>query len=132
MNILAEPQAHSTMQPALNRMTARELKAATAAGATCEEIVRACLARIDARENDVRAWACLDCEAALRQARALDRMGPRDRPLFGIPIGVKDIIDTADLPTQMGFHSTTAIGQGRMRRASRALARPARLFSAKR
>ena len=102
MNILAEAQTHSITQPALNRLTARELKAAFAAGATCKEIVRACLARIDARENDVRAWACIDREAVLRHARALDRMGPRDRPLFGIPIGVKDIIDTADLPTQMG------------------------------
>src|SRR5438874_13563320 len=113
MSIRAEAQAHSTPQPPLNRLTARELKAAITAGATCEEIVRACLERIDAREDDIRAWAYIDRELALRQARTLDRTGPRDRPLFGMPIGVKDVIDTADLPTQMGSPLYTGHQAGR-------------------
>jgi Asp-tRNA(Asn)/Glu-tRNA(Gln) amidotransferase A subunit family amidase len=87
---------------ALNTLTASEIVNAVASGeATCEAVVRACLARIDAREKDVRAWASIDPELALDRARELDR-GPPRGPLHGVPIGVKDIIDTADLPTEMG------------------------------
>jgi amidase len=64
-------------------------------------VVRDCLARIAAREPAVHAWATVDAELALKQARDLDRGGARG-PLHGVPIGVKDIIDTADLPTEMG------------------------------
>ncbi len=86
----------------LNTLTASEIVRALAAGeATCEAVVRACLARIDQREEEIHAWAGIDPELALRQARELDR-GPPRGPLHGVPIGVKDIIDTADLPTEMG------------------------------
>lgn len=68
---------------------------------TCEQIVRDCLERIDEREAVVGAWAFLDPELALRQARAIDR-APTRGPLHGLPIGVKDIIETADMPTEMG------------------------------
>src|SRR5262245_66063124 len=68
---------------------------------TAEAVVRDCLDRIAAREPTVQAWATSDKEYALRQARELDR-GPRRGALHGVPIGVKDIIDTADLPTEMG------------------------------
>jgi amidase len=64
-------------------------------------VVRNCLDRIDAREGNVHAWASVDRELALAQARKLDR-SPTRGPLHGVPIGVKDIIDTADLPTEMG------------------------------
>jgi Asp-tRNA(Asn)/Glu-tRNA(Gln) amidotransferase A subunit family amidase len=64
---------------------------------TSEERVRECLARGD----DVSAWAWLDAEAALAQARARDAEAPRG-PLHGIPVGVKDVIDTADMPTTYG------------------------------
>jgi Asp-tRNA(Asn)/Glu-tRNA(Gln) amidotransferase A subunit family amidase len=64
-------------------------------------VVRDCLARIEAREPQVEAWAYLDPELALTQARALDR-APSRGPLHGVPIGVKDIFDTADMPTEMG------------------------------
>ena len=64
-----------------------------------EALVAACLARIAAHEKDVQAWAFLDPESALRQARALDRESPRG-PLHGVPVGVKDVIDTADMPTE--------------------------------
>lgn len=63
-----------------------------------EDLTRACLERIAAREPQVQAWAHLDPEAALAQARDRDREPPRS-PLHGIPVGVKDVIRTADLPT---------------------------------
>ena len=65
---------------------------------TSEALVRACLSRITEREAHVQAWAFLDPERAIAQARACDR-GPRRGPLHGVPIGVKDVIDTADMPT---------------------------------
>jgi len=68
---------------------------------TCEARLRDCLERIEARESVVRAWAFLDRDRALAEARALDR-APRRGPLHGIPVGIKDIIDTADLPTEYG------------------------------
>jgi Asp-tRNA(Asn)/Glu-tRNA(Gln) amidotransferase A subunit family amidase len=72
---------------------------------TAEELTHACLARIEAREAEVRAWAFLDPEHALRQARAADEAHKRGRPLgplHGLPVGVKDIVDTADMPTENG------------------------------
>ena len=96
-------RTHSAV--ALNRLTATELTRALAAGETsCEAIVRDCLARIDARDHQVHAWVNLDAELALRQAKSLDAADAamRNLPLYGVPIGVKDIIDTADLPTEMG------------------------------
>jgi len=65
------------------------------------ELVAACLARIAAREAEVRAWTCLDADRALAQARRHDAAGPRP-PLYGLPVGIKDIIDTADMPTGYG------------------------------
>lgn len=70
-----------------------------------EEMVCACLARIAAREADVQAFAHLDPDHALAQARALDarrRSGRPIGPLHGLPVGLKDIIDTRDLPTENG------------------------------
>ena len=64
-----------------------------------ETLVAACLERIATRDEEVRAWAFVDREHALAQARALDR-GPRRGPLHGIPVGIKDVIDTAELPTE--------------------------------
>jgi Asp-tRNA(Asn)/Glu-tRNA(Gln) amidotransferase A subunit family amidase len=88
--------------PALHTLTASEIVRAVAAGeTTCEAVVRACLDRILAREEAVRAWAYVDPEGALARARELDR-APARGPLHGVPLGVKDIIDTADLPTEMG------------------------------
>jgi Asp-tRNA(Asn)/Glu-tRNA(Gln) amidotransferase A subunit family amidase len=72
---------------------------------TAEELTRACLARIEAREAEVQAWAFLDPEHALKQARAADEHRKRGRPLgplHGMPVGVKDIVDTADMPTENG------------------------------
>ncbi|MBC7830526.1 MAG: amidase [Hyphomicrobium sp.] len=72
---------------------------------TSEALVRACLERIAAREDDVQAWAHLDAELALAQAREADaalRAGEAAGALHGVPVGVKDIFDTADMPTENG------------------------------
>lgn len=69
------------------------------------ELVAACLERIAAREDEVQAWEHLDPELALAQAREADaRMsaGEDCSPLHGVPIGIKDIFDTCDLPTENG------------------------------
>jgi amidase len=93
----------------LNELTATEIIAAIGQGhTTCEAVVHACLGRIAAREPQVHAWAHLDPEAALAAARAFDRNGKRG-PLAGVPFGVKDIIDTFDMPTEWG----TPIHKGR-------------------
>ena len=63
--------------------------------------MRACLERIAEREPQVRAWAFLNPDLALAQARSCDRQ-PWRGPLHGVPIAVKDVIDTADMPTGMG------------------------------
>lgn len=86
----------------LNKLSATEIATGIAAGRfTAEDVTRACLDRIEEREKTVRAWAFLDPDRALAQARALDR-GPSRGPLHGVPVGVKDVIDTVDMPTQMG------------------------------
>src|SRR5262245_60126072 len=86
----------------LSRLTASEIARATTAGeVTCEAVTRACLERVEAREGVVHAWASIEPDLALAQARALDRASTRG-PLHGVPIGVKDIIDTFDQPTEMG------------------------------
>ena len=65
------------------------------------ETVEAALAAIDSRDAELHAWKAVDRDFALRQARALDA-GPRRGALHGMPVGVKDIFDTADLPTEYG------------------------------
>lgn len=68
---------------------------------SAETLVRACLDRIATREAAVQAWEVVNREGVLAAARELDRSSRRG-PLHGIPIGVKDIIATADLPTRYG------------------------------
>ena len=80
------------------RAAAREIAAGRL---TAEEMVRACLDRIAGRETAVGAWEYLDPELALAAARQRDAEGPSG-PLHGIPIAVKDLIDTADMPTAYG------------------------------
>ncbi|MBT3400366.1 MAG: amidase, partial [Rhodospirillaceae bacterium] len=68
---------------------------------TAVAVVEACLARIEAREGDLHAWAFVDPELALEQAHACDQATPEGL-LHGVPLGIKDIIDTRDMPTEMG------------------------------
>src|SRR5262245_54134352 len=78
---------------AAQRIARREL--------TSESLINACLARIAAREPEVQAWAFLDPELARTQARKLDREPPRSL-LHGVPVAIKDVIDTYDMPTEYG------------------------------
>ncbi|MDB5643827.1 MAG: hypothetical protein JWN07_3144 [Hyphomicrobiales bacterium] len=68
---------------------------------TSEALVAAFLARVAEREGQVKAWSFIDPQAALAQARACDATAPKG-PLHGVPIAVKDVIDTFDMPTEMG------------------------------
>ena len=90
----------------LDQMTASEASAAIRDGrVTVRELVEACLARIERLEGAVGAWAFLDRDHALAQADAADDVHRRGRPhgpLHGVPVGVKDIFDTSDMPTEDG------------------------------
>src|SRR4051812_8628221 len=68
---------------------------------TCEAVARACLERIFERVPEVEPWQYLDPDYVIRQAQVLDRSRKRGA-LIGVPCGVKDIIDTFDMPTEYG------------------------------
>jgi Asp-tRNA(Asn)/Glu-tRNA(Gln) amidotransferase A subunit family amidase len=89
-----------------HRFTAVALAQAIRAGEiTVEEAVRASLDRIQQVENGVKAWTFLDPGYALDQAQRADRLlrdGQCIGPLHGVPVGIKDIFDTADMPTENG------------------------------
>jgi len=78
---------------AARKLAAREI---TAVG-----LVSECLERIAEREPTVHAWAHVDADSALKRARALDA-GSASALLHGLPIGVKDLLDTCDMPTSYG------------------------------
>src|SRR5882762_9467013 len=85
-----------------------------------EELVQSCLERVRALEPTVQAWQFLDEEHVLAQARAADerkRSGEPVGALNGIPVGIKDIIDTADMPTENG----TVLHKGRTPRSDAAV-----------
>ena len=85
-----------------NTLTATEIARQIDSGKlTAESVIRAHLERIDKRDADVLAWVHLARDAALERARVLDR-GPRQGLLHGVPIGVKDIIDSFNQPTGYG------------------------------
>lgn len=85
-----------------NFFSATQACAAIASGdLTSERLVGACLDWIASREPQVQAWAHLNPAHALAEARQRDRTPPRSR-LHGLPVGVKDVIDTADMPTEYG------------------------------
>jgi Asp-tRNA(Asn)/Glu-tRNA(Gln) amidotransferase A subunit family amidase len=70
-----------------------------------EQLVEACLARVRETDAEIQAWAFLDPDHALAQARAADEFrlsGQPIGPLHGLPVGLKDILDTADMPTENG------------------------------
>ena len=90
-------------------LSAVALRDRLATGAvSAEAVTLACLSRIAEAEPQVQAWAWLDGDAALDQARALDRLRQSGRaigPLHGLPVGLKDIIDTRGIPTACGIAS---------------------------
>ncbi|KPK47537.1 MAG: glutamyl-tRNA amidotransferase [Acidithiobacillales bacterium SM23_46] len=70
-----------------------------------EQLMENCLARVGEVEDQVQAWQFLDPEYALNQARARDEDRSKGQPvglLHGVPVGIKDIIDTEDMPTEDG------------------------------
>src|SRR5262245_55650103 len=72
---------------------------------TSVELVADCLKRIDEVDGKVEAWAFLDRDHAMKQAETLDlrrREGKATGPLHGVPVGIKDIFDTGDMPTEFG------------------------------
>src|SRR5207248_9308092 len=68
---------------------------------TAEKLLRHCLERIGEREPVVHAWTFIDAEAAIRHAQKLDAHATTGL-LHGLPIAVKDLMDTADMPTAYG------------------------------
>jgi Asp-tRNA(Asn)/Glu-tRNA(Gln) amidotransferase A subunit family amidase len=80
---------------------------------SAEMLAQACIERVRAVDADVQAWAYFDADYVLAQARALDqqrREGKPQGPLHGVPVGIKDIVDTTDMPTEDG----TVLHAGRM------------------
>jgi Asp-tRNA(Asn)/Glu-tRNA(Gln) amidotransferase A subunit family amidase len=106
-----------------------QLSAAEAAAAICDgrlssrELVETCLARIDQAEPAVQAWHYLNRDYALAQADMADtahKLGRPHGPLHGVPVGIKDVFDTGDMPTEDG----TPLHAGRTpRRDAAAVAR---------
>jgi Asp-tRNA(Asn)/Glu-tRNA(Gln) amidotransferase A subunit family amidase len=98
----------------LQLLTVRDaLRAMAEKAISCEQLAEACLARIALLEPTVGAWAYLNPEQVLAQARQADcrrQQGlMQGRALNGIPVGIKDIFDTCDMPTENG----TPANQGR-------------------
>lgn len=90
----------------LNRLSAVEAVKSIADGVTSsEDLVKACLAQITATDEQLNAWAFVDPELALHQAREMDQIrsaGKPMGPLHGVPVAVGDTIDTAATPTRLG------------------------------
>jgi Asp-tRNA(Asn)/Glu-tRNA(Gln) amidotransferase A subunit family amidase len=94
------------VKTALYTLTATEAVTRIASGLLSSvDLVQSCLTRIAETDGAIGAWAYLDAEGALAQAAECDRIrkaGLATGPLHGIPVGLKDIIDTVDMPTQRG------------------------------
>jgi len=83
-------------------LSAVEIVSQVASGSvTCEQVARSCIERVRLRDSTVKAWSFFEPELVLAQARELDVRSVRG-PLHGVPVGIKDIIDTGDMPTEMG------------------------------
>lgn len=83
--------------------TARGIASAVRSGSlTAEAVTAAYLDRIADVDGPIRAWVHLDGNRALAEARERDRAGLAESPLAGVPLAVKDVIDSADMPTEYG------------------------------
>jgi Asp-tRNA(Asn)/Glu-tRNA(Gln) amidotransferase A subunit family amidase len=90
----------------LHDLSASAAAAAIARGETTSQaLVESCLEHIESRDALVSAWVYVDADLALAAARDADaarEAGTRLGPLHGVPVGIKDIFDTADMPTECG------------------------------
>jgi Asp-tRNA(Asn)/Glu-tRNA(Gln) amidotransferase A subunit family amidase len=90
----------------LNWLSAADAARAIRDGSiSSEQLVEACLARVRDADPQVQAWAYIDPQHAMAQAKAADerrREGTPVGPLHGVPVGIKDIFDTHDMPTEDG------------------------------
>ncbi len=86
--------AHLGAAQAAQRIASGEL--------TAQALAQACLDRATAREPSLQAWAHLSPSAVMAQAQALDAQSGTKGVLHGVPVAVKDIIDTADMPSRYG------------------------------
>jgi len=110
------------MQLPLNRLPAVKLaRMLSAREVTCEAVTHSFLDAVEQREAEVRAFAWIDPERALNIAREFDRAGGLGL-LAGLPIAVKDVIDTAGIPTECG----SPIFAGRLPQADAACVATAR------
>lgn len=114
MNPMKDLESLSASQ-AIKALSRREIKAS--------DLLLSCLDRIGQKESQVKAWASLSKENALARAKALDK-GAIKGLLHGLPIGVKDLFDTYDLPTSYGstiysnhYPSTDAVSVALLRQA---------------
>jgi Asp-tRNA(Asn)/Glu-tRNA(Gln) amidotransferase A subunit family amidase len=100
--------------PALLALDTVELRDRLARGALrAVDLAEACLARVAKHEGEVRAWAWMDPDHVRARARSMDarrQSGAAVGPLHGLPVGLKDIIDTRGIPTENG----TPIDRGRV------------------
>jgi amidase len=72
---------------------------------SCQEVASAACAAIERHDGAIRAFAASAGERALARARQLDRLDPAESaqlPLLGVPVAIKDVFDTAELPTEYG------------------------------
>ncbi|WP_136657884.1 amidase [Nitratireductor sp. XY-223] len=94
------------MSETLPNLTALDAVSEMRAGRlSSEALVTACLERIAQTDAQIRAWAHVDPDLALEQAREADRIRKSGRAtgaLHGVPVGLKDIVDTRDMPTELG------------------------------
>lgn len=72
---------------------------------TPKEVAEACIRQVEKYESTYHAWVCFNAEELLKQARNSEEWllkGSSIRPLEGIPVGIKDIFNTSNFPTEMG------------------------------
>jgi Asp-tRNAAsn/Glu-tRNAGln amidotransferase A subunit and related amidases len=107
---------------ALNTSVVEMVKSIKKGEITSEELVKNYIKEIKKKEKDVEAWEFFDEELAITQAKKLDLLHQSGNhgDLHGIPVGVKDIFDTADMPTTDGteihkenpsFHDCTVVSK---------------------
>lgn len=108
------------IQPPCSLTASEAVKKIREGSLSSVELVQSCLDRIEETDKDVKAWVHLDAEYALKQATDLDVIRKSGKPigaLHGVPVGLKDIIDTKHGPTQYG----SPIFKGRQAKADAAI-----------